>query len=309
MERISKTGDGFALGATLYMPVIHPGVPDILAGVTEKPASSIVLCLEDALHESDVERGVKTLSSLLSRFAPGTGDRPEIFVRPRSLDMAARLAGLDGISRIDGFVAPKMRVESAADWISVARVADVSVMPTLETPDYFDPGRVVALRDMIRAEGADRIAAVRIGGNDLLGSMGLRRVAGATSYEGPLSGILQSVATILGASGIPVAAPVYDVIHDLNTLEKEVLRDVAMGFLSKTAIHPAQVPVIENAMRVSRQDLDAARAILEESARAVFQIGGVMCEPATHRPWARRVMARAQSFGLDGETGQKKVAL
>ncbi|MCA9774036.1 MAG: HpcH/HpaI aldolase/citrate lyase family protein, partial [Myxococcales bacterium] len=70
-----------------------------------------------------------------------------------------------------------------------------------------------------------------------------------------------------------------------------------MGFISKTAIHPAQVPIIEGAMRVSGEEEEAARAILNQEARAVFQIGGVMCEPATHAGWARRVLARAEIFG------------
>ena len=47
----------YALGATLYMPVIHPKVPDILSGRVVAPASSIVICLEDALRDEDVERG------------------------------------------------------------------------------------------------------------------------------------------------------------------------------------------------------------------------------------------------------------
>jgi citrate lyase beta subunit len=111
-------------------------------------------------------------------------------------------------------------------------------------------------------------------------------------------------ASILVSSGVPVAAPVFDVIDDVETLGREIERDVAMGFVSKTAIHPSQVPVIEAAMAVSRDEEVAARAILQEEARAVFQIGGVMCEPATHAGWARRVQARAEVFGVHSGTEQ-----
>jgi citrate lyase beta subunit len=106
-------------------------------------------------------------------------------------------------------------------------------------------------------------------------------------------------ASVLVSSGVPVAAPVFDIIDDLETLGREVKRDVQMGFISKTAIHPAQVPLIERAMRVSQYELETASAILNQDARAVFQIGGVMCEPATHAGWARRVLARDAVFGAE----------
>jgi citrate lyase beta subunit len=160
------------------------------------------------------------------------------------------------------------------------------------------------MRDLIVGSGADRVAALRLGGNDLLGTMGLRRQRGVTAYEGPLGWFLSMAASILVSSGVPVAAPVFDVIDDVETLGREIERDVAMGFVSKTAIHPSQVPVIEAAMAVSRDEEVAARAILQEEARAVFQIGGVMCEPATHAGWARRVQARAEVFGVHSGTEQ-----
>lgn len=287
----------YEIGATLYMPVLHQRVREIVLGVAAPPASSIVLCLEDALHESDVERGVTTLMGLLAAAPARPAARPRLFIRPRSFDMAARLRSVPGIGRIDGFVAPKIRVETLPDWISLLSGSDLRLMPTIETGEFFDPARLVAFRDLILGSGPDRIAAVRLGGNDLLGTMGLRRQRGVTAYEGPLGWFLSMAGSILTSAGVPVAAPVFDIIDDLETLKREVERDVAMGFISKTAIHPAQVPIIEGAMRVSGEEEEAARAILNQEARAVFQIGGVMCEPATHAGWARRILARAEIFG------------
>jgi citrate lyase beta subunit len=301
----------YRLGATLYMPVIHPKVPDIVSGLAPAPASSIVLCLEDALHESDVEEGIRTLTELLKSRPGKVGSRPQVFIRPRSYDMACRLRAIEGITQIDGFVFPKARTETAPDWISLLSGTTLKLMPTLETPEFFDPARLIQFRDLLLSAGPDRIAAVRIGGNDLLGAMALRRVRGMTAYEGPLGWFLSMAASILIPAGIPVSAPVFDIIEDTETLRREVERDVEMGFVSKTAIHPAQVSIIEGAFSVSEQDRRAARAILDRDAGAVFQIGGVMCEPATHAAWARRIMARADRFGCqsfkrtdyDRETG------
>lgn len=287
---------GYRIGPTLYMPVIHPRVRDIITGSVPPPASTIVLCLEDALHERDVERGMATLVSLLPEARPAGEGRALIFVRPRSLDMAARLRAVPDIHRLDGFVVPKARVETFPDWSALLTGTDLRLMPTIETAEFFDPSRLVAFRDALLSSGQERIAAVRIGGNDLLGTMGVRRQRGVTSYEGPLGWFLSMAGSILISSGVPVAAPVFDIIDDLETLRREVERDVQMGFVSKTAIHPAQVPIIEELMRAGDAEITEAEAILSQDARAVFQIGGVMCEPATHSAWARRVLARAESF-------------
>jgi len=94
----------YDLGATLYMPVIHRKVPDIVSGLAPAPASSIVLCLEAALHEADVERGVRILAGLL-KDGRGRGEAgPRLFIRPRSFDMACRLRAMDGITRVDGLI-------------------------------------------------------------------------------------------------------------------------------------------------------------------------------------------------------------
>ena len=296
----------YSLGATLYMPMIHPKVGDILSGHIAAPASSIVLCLEDGLHENDVERGVANLRGVL---ASPVLTRARIFVRPRSFEMACRLADMRGISSIEGFVAPKMRAETMPEWLDLVAAARLTIMPTLETADCFDPARVVAMRDILRARNDARIVAVRLGGNDLLGVLSLRRHRGMTSYDGPLGWVLCMLSSIMISSGIPVAAPVFDIIDDLDTLSAEVERDMEMGFVSKTAIHPAQVPIIEAAMGVKQDDLAQARAILDEHAKAVFQIGGVMCEPSTHRSWAERILSRHGRYGVIAEkTAGKRVS-
>ncbi|SDQ86333.1 HpcH/HpaI aldolase/citrate lyase family protein [Pseudovibrio sp. Tun.PSC04-5.I4] len=285
----------YGLGATLYVPIIHHKVPDILTGRTNSPASSVVLCLEDALAESDVERAVGTLRELLPQINQSSDLR--VFVRPRSLSMGHRLASFKNIDRIEGFVAPKVRPDTTADWMQLVSSAGLAIMPTLESADYFDPGCIVAFRDVLSDYDHRLVSAVRLGGNDFLGALGLRRERGMTSWEGPLGWVLSMCSSMLISAGYPVAAPVFDIIDDPDTLRREVQRDVAAGFVSKTVIHPCQVPIIVEGMKVSEQELQQAKAIIEKDALAVFQIGGAMCEPATHSNWARRVLARERIFG------------
>lgn len=285
----------YALGATLYMPIVHHHVPAWLSGERDFPSTSVVLCLEDALAEGDVARGIATLKNLL-RTCP-INSTTRVFVRPRSLEMAMQLAEFAGIEKIEGFVAPKIVPETAAAWMDLAQAADLQIMPTLESAEFFDPGRITALKDTLDDYDIRRIAAIRLGGNDLLAAMALRRHRGLTSWEGPLAWILAMASSMLISAGYPVAAPVFDIIDDIGTLKREVAQDVMAGFVSKTAIHPAQVPSILDAFRVSHADLHQARAILDEGAGAVFQIGGIMCEPSTHKSWAERILARYDIFG------------
>lgn len=287
--------DAYALGATLYMPIIHPKVPEILSGTSACPSSSIVLCLEDALGEGDVERGIGVLKDVLKNVQHRKDLK--VFVRPRSLEMAHRLAAFWDIEKVEGFVAPKVRPETAADWMDVISAADLKIMPTLETSDFFDPGRIAAIRDVFNGFDHRSISAIRLGGNDLLGALGLRRQRGVTSWEGPLSWVLSMCSSMFVSAGYPVAAPVFDIIDDMETLQREAERDVAAGFISKTAIHPSQVHVIEAAMAVTEDELEQAIAILDKDARAVFQISGVMCEPSTHSKWAQRILARNAFYG------------
>lgn len=286
----------YTLGATLYMPVVHHRLPEYLRGDIEFPSRSVVLCLEDALAEGDVARGIATLKELLRHVQIRSNTR--VFVRPRSLEMAMQLAEYQGIEKVEGFVAPKIVPETAAAWMNLAQGADLKIMPTLEGAEFFDPGRIIALREVLDDYDQRRISAIRLGGNDLLAAMALRRQPGISSWEGPLAWVLSMASSLLISAGYPVAAPVYDIIEDITTLKREVTRDVAAGFVSKTAIHPAQIPHIQDAFKVSAAELDQARAILADSAAAVFQVGGVMCEPSTHKAWARRVLARYEAFGL-----------
>jgi len=302
--------DAYSLGATLYMPVLHPRVGDILQARIVPRASSVVLCLEDAMAESDVPDGLEQLDRLIAALPERLPIRA--FLRPRNREMARDLCARAAGTAIDGIVAPKILPDTLPDWIAMAREAGLAVMPTLESAVFFDPGRICAIRDILddAADDPGRVAAIRLGGNDLLAAMALRRERGITSWEGPLGWVLSMAASILVSAGHPVAAPVYDVIDDLHTLRREVARDVAAGFVSKTVIHPAQIPVVTEAFQVPKPDLERARTVLDADARAVFQLGGVMCEPATHRAWAERIVTRAAIFGTfaDHSDGQSEAA-
>ena len=303
--------DAMTLGATMYVPVMHPAIRSVVAGERYPALRSVALCLEDALHPNDVEAGLGRLRDMLAEHAmepasplgssaapsgvPKVG--PRLFVRPRSLEMARRIVGFAGAARIEGFVVPKIAVADVAPWWQLVSGTPLRLMPTLESAWVFDP---LALGEFAAALGEQergRLVALRVGGNDLLSTMRLRRIRGVTLHEGPLGWGFSQLMCQLGSRGYPLTAPVFDVLDDPDTLARECRRDAAFGFVGKTAVHPDQIPVIERAFAVTAEELASAHEALAPGADAVFRRSGRMLEPAVHGTWARRTLARAGAYG------------
>jgi len=292
--------DAMRLGATLYMPAVHPALDAIARGERRTRLRSIVVCLEDALHRDDVARGLERLQRLLAGLA---GERPRaagprLFVRPRDRHMARHIAALPGIEHIEGFVVPKITPEEVPRWWQLVQGTALRLMPTLESGWVFDPIALAEFAAALDEQPAGRLVALRIGGNDLLASLRLRRTRGRTLHDGPLAWGLSQLMCQLGARGHALTAPVFDVLDDADTLARECALDAAFGFVGKTAVHPDQVPVIEAGFRVQASELASAREALAPQADAVFQCDGHMLEPAVHAAWAQRTLARAQAYGV-----------
>lgn len=291
------------LGATMYLPILHPAIHDIVAGRKYPNLKSVVICLEDALRATDIDEGMRLLAVLLAALdRSSSATRPWLFVRPRHLGMARIIGELPGIERVYGLVIPKLRIEQVQDWWNLADATGLRLMPTLECIWVFDGGALHEFAAMLEEQPRQRILALRVGGNDLLGTMQLRRMRGETIYEGPLSWCLAQLMCKLGARGYPLTAPVFDVLDDLVTLERECRRDATFGFVGKTAVHPAQIDIIERSFAAAPDEVALAQRTLSPSASAVFQAAGMMLEPATHHGWANRLLTRAEVYGINQTT-------
>ena len=110
--------------------------------------------------------------------------------------------------------------------------------------------------------------------------------------------MIARLVTTFKPSGFNLSAPVFEYLNDIETLQREVEEDLAHGLIGKTAIHPDQVPLIHACYRVHASDLEMASHILRDDAPAVFRMYDSMCEPATHRNWARNLCKSASCFGL-----------
>lgn len=290
----------YQLGATLYMPATRPDLIDLVLHNKLSDLRSLVICLEDAVAKTDVDKGLKNLLELLHKIdiAGGRKDsQPLIFVRPRNLLMGDYLNNLDLIKHINGFVIPKFNLANLEAWQMALAKESLLLMPTLETQDVFNPLAMLELKDALNSSIKSRVLALRIGGNDLMNCLGLRRSATHTLYSTPLGYLIPMVAGIMGSAGYALTAPVFERLDNLTLLCEELELDILQGLVGKTAIHPIQIASIHQALQVNLDDFNAAQLVLAEDAQAVFKYSGAMCEPATHLNWAKNILARASFYG------------
>lgn len=283
------------LGATLYVPATRPDLTDILIREKLPWLRSVIICTEDAIHDHELTIALDNIAHALQHCSkPG----PAVFVRVRNAQVLKRVLSMLGVNRIDGIVWPKATPDNIPFLAEI--VADqprLWVMPTLETVDAFDRRRLEAIREAL-TQLINPVLCLRIGGNDLLSLLCLKRPKAMTIYDTPLGTVIDDIVLTFAPAGYEIAAPVFDHLDSMETLARETALDVAHGLLSKTAIHPAQVPVIEAVYRVMPEDQELAKRILDPAASAVFQYAKQMCEPATHRRWAERLLLRTEIFGL-----------
>ncbi|KPB72089.1 HpcH/HpaI aldolase/citrate lyase family protein [Pseudomonas cannabina] len=291
----------YALGATLYMPATRDDIVDVVFGDKIPELRSLVVCLEDAVALIDVDTALLNLRQVLTRIQDRGGrpaDGPLLFVRPRDAAMARILNDWPLMAHVDGFVVPKLSLTNLISWEQAVTNPALALMPTLETPEVFNPGAMVELGQALKASLDERIIALRIGGNDLMGCLGLRRNPAMTLYSTPMGYVIPMLAGVMGAQGFALTAPVFEQLATPDVLELELALDMTNGLVGKTAIHPSQVNIIQNALRVSLEDMNAARMILNSVAPAVFKYNDAMCEPATHYKWATHIMERAKWHGV-----------
>jgi len=283
-----------ALGASLYLPATRLDLTGVLNQETLPSLRSVIVCTEDAVHERDLPAALENLRRALPRLAPVPLRR---FLRPRSPEVLAEIMCLDGLANIDGVVLPKVDEEVLLRYAEITAAAPrLLLMPTLETAVVFARSRLERLgRRLLELD--NRILCLRIGGNDILQLLGLKRPKQVTLYETPLRAVINDLILSFRPLGFELSSPVFEHIDSPQVLRAEVLLDLVHGLWSKTAIHPTQLTVIEDQYRVSPPDRALAQEILAADAPAVFLSHGQMVEPGTHSHWARRTLERASIYG------------
>jgi citrate lyase beta subunit len=85
-------------------------------------------------------------------------------------------------------------------------------------------------------------------------------------------------------------------------LAKELELDRLNGFIGKTAIHPSQLPLIHESMKVKKSDYDDAMKILDWNngslGVAKSEDGSRMNEVKVHGKWAGKIAVLGEIYGV-----------
>lgn len=285
------------LGASLYVPATHKALLKIADGEQLSEVRSLIFCTEDAVAEHELHFALHNLAAVLvqMRARPDT----QRFVRVRNPDVLRSVLALPGVDKLTGFVLPKATRHNFDAYFQLLQSTRHLLMPTLETAEVFDESEMKLFRICLeRPAVRERILALRIGGNDLLALLGMRRPRHVTLYHTPIGSVIARLVTTFRPYGFALTAPVFEYLDNPALLAEEMREDLAHGLVGKTAIHPSQVALIEQHYRVRDADIEVALKIMSEACPAVFKMQDAMCEVATHKAWAHGVVEQARVFGV-----------
>lgn len=257
----------------------------------------IVLCTEDSIREEDVPEAILNIQSVLAAKRRNSG--VAVFVRVRNPEVMAQILDLPDADKLHGFVVPKTDPQSFPLYAEQVAGTDFRLMPILESHLMFMRSFRASLSPVLSSY-RDQIECLRIGANDLMGHLGIRRDdLMFTVYDTPVGMLIHEIISeFRGVDGFTITAPVFECFDKKfdGLLLKEVRQHMMNGLYGQTVIHTRHMPLIRAAYRVSPEDLESARGIVGTST-AVLGLNGKMDERATHLKWAERIVERYDMFG------------
>jgi len=277
----------------LFVPA---GVPKMLEKAAASGADVVIYDLEDAVRPADKDAARALLAGhLATRAQVG----PRVAVRVNDLSTEWHKVDIEAIVplRPDYLVLPK--TTGPVDLETLA----ASIYPLEQQPGAtgiiaIATEAVASVLSLARRPWAHpRLRALMWGGEDLAADMGASANRTASgSYSSPFR--LARDLCLLAAKEARVAAidAVFTDFRNGEALREEAREARCDGFDGKAAIHPAQVPVINEVFCPTQEELDWAQRVLGAIAAAgsgVAVVDGQMID-APHAVRARRILASAR---------------
>lgn len=319
MQNIPQDNMPYRVGGLLYTPALNESIAKRIITNKYDKLTSLALCLEDSINDASLEKAEEQLRETLLTLQSSGVDLPLLFVRVRSVDHLEKIHMLLGEAEsiLTGYVLPKFDLTNCEAYCQKIREYNINrmnrlyIMPILESKTVADIGNRVDILWAIKGHldaVHDYILNVRVGGNDFSNMYGLRRSETQNIYQiGVIRDILVNIINVF-ASDYVVSGPVWEYFGEDNTqpwadgLRKEIELDQLNGFIGKTAIHPSQLPIIYESLKVRKCDYDDASSIINWStdglAVAKSADGQRMNEVKCHYKWATRIMALAAIYGI-----------
>jgi citrate lyase subunit beta / citryl-CoA lyase len=264
-------------------------------------ADALIVDLEDSIALDGKARARQSAAAFLNE-AMATAARPHLVVRVNGLQTGLTDADLDAVvpAKPDAIMLPKAEGGAAV----VHADAKLAVREALSgLPDGHV--KIIALATETAAalflagtyRGASaRLSALTWGAEDLSADIGAERNRDAQGrFLDPYR--LARALCLAGAAAAEVSAldTVYIDFRDHDGFRRECEEARRDGFAGKLAIHPAQVPIINELFTPTPEALAHAQAIVDAFAAnpdaGVVGIGGVMVD-RPHLARAQRTLAR-----------------
>ena len=268
-------------------------------------ADVVIVDLEDSVAPENKPLARRTAAeAIASRPAGG----PVVYVRVNDLSTGLTDDDLAAVvpARPDGIVLPKSASGADVQHLSTKlRVAEIeNGLPdrSIKIIPIITETGIATLSTASYPNCSSRLAGLTWGAEDLSAAIGARA---SRDEHGRYTDVFRyaRAVTLLAASAcdVPAIDTVFVDFRDLDGLRAECLEAERDGFTAKLAIHPAQVPVINEVFTPSAEAVAHANAVIEAFAAAgnpgVVGIDGHMYD-IPHLKRAGRLLARAKAAGV-----------
>ena len=312
----------YMVGGLLYSPAINVGIAEKIANGFFPCLTSMAFCLEDSIRDEALEEAELELHRTLKAISELNISKeklPLIFIRVRTTEHMEHVHKLLSAfyDVVTGYILPKFDLSNCEEYkriineINEQREKPIYIMPILESKMIADienrTGTLLKIKECL--DGMQNyVLNVRVGGNDFSNLYGLRRAADQNIYQiGVIRDILVDIINVFAADYV-VSGPVWEYFGtDLsapwaNGLKAELALDRLNGFIGKTSIHPSQLPLIYESMKVRKSDYEDAMSILgwNSSTLGVEKSadGSRMNEVKCHGKWAHRIAILGDIYGI-----------
>lgn len=273
-----------------------PGENDrMMAKAPTLTADIIVFDLEDAVAPQRKEAA----RQLVRRTIETGGLQARVYVRLNGLHTGMTRQDIESVvvPGLSGVMLPKAEGPGelkGLDTLLREAEEDAGIQPgtlevaaLVETPTGVLNAHTIAL--------SSRVVALALGGEDLAAALGAERTQLAPELLYARGRVVMAAA----AATIQAIDTVWVDVRDDESLRKEACFVRNLGFTGKLAIHPRQVPIINEAFSPSEEELTQAARIAEafnaSDAGVVTVDGKMVDEPVVRR--ARRLLALASRDG------------
>lgn len=312
----------YMVGGLLYSPAINVSLAEKIKNNFFPCLTSMAFCLEDSICDGALEEAEKELCRTLDAISrcniPDEG-MPLIFIRIRTPEHMKHVHKLiePYYGVVIGYILPKFDLYNCDEYKSIISAINTKrdnplyIMPILESRMIADIknriSNLLKIKDVLDSM-REYVLNVRVGGNDFSNLYGLRRSVYQNIYQiGVIQNILMDIINIFVADYV-VSGPVWEYFGTdcsdpwATGLKAELSLDRLNGFIGKTAIHPSQLPLIYESMKVKRSDYEDAIKILGWTSPALgveksFD-GSRMNEVKCHSRWAQRIAALGEIYGI-----------